>query len=77
MSNMDTNTSGNREYNRRNNFEVPFRLDLSNLVDGALHPRWLAGVFLRTLLSSGVPRLLSSRTFFFFLKQWNHENNHY
>lgn len=52
----DVVVGGNREYNRRNNFEVPFRLDLANLVDGALHPRWLAGVFLRTLLSSGVPR---------------------
>jgi isopentenyl diphosphate isomerase/L-lactate dehydrogenase-like FMN-dependent dehydrogenase len=45
-----------REYNRRNNFEVPFRLNLANLVDGALHPGWLLDVFLRTLLDSGVPR---------------------
>lgn len=52
----DVVVGGNREYNQRNNFEVPFRLNLANLVDGALHPRWLAGVFLRTLLSSGVPR---------------------
>jgi (S)-mandelate dehydrogenase len=52
----DVVVGGNREYNRRNNFEVPFTLNLSNLVDGVLHPRWLAGVFLRTLLSSGVPR---------------------
>jgi (S)-mandelate dehydrogenase len=52
----DVVVGGNREYNRRNNFEVPFRLDLGNMVDGLLHPRWLGGVFLRTLLSSGVPR---------------------
>ena len=45
-----------REYNRRNNFEVPFRLNLANMVDGALHPGWLLNVFLRTLLDSGVPR---------------------
>jgi len=45
-----------REYNRRNSFEVPFRPNLANLLDGALHPRWLANVFLRTLLDSGVPR---------------------
>ena len=27
------------------------------MFDGLLHPRWLAGVFLRTLLTSGIPRL--------------------
>ena len=52
----DVVVGGNREYNQRNNFEVPFRLNLANMVDGALHPRWLGGVFLRTLLSTGVPR---------------------
>jgi len=52
----DIPVAGNREHNRRNNFEVPFRLNLANMVDGALHPRWLADVFLRTLLASGVPR---------------------
>jgi isopentenyl diphosphate isomerase/L-lactate dehydrogenase-like FMN-dependent dehydrogenase len=52
----DVVVGGNREYNQRNNFEVPFRLNLANMLDGALHPRWLAGVFLRTLLATGVPR---------------------
>ncbi len=52
----DVVVGGNREYNQRNNFEVPFRLNLANMADGLLHPRWLAGVFLRTLLSTGVPR---------------------
>jgi isopentenyl diphosphate isomerase/L-lactate dehydrogenase-like FMN-dependent dehydrogenase len=45
-----------REYNRRNRFEVPFRPRLATLADGLLHPRWLLGVFLRTLVRSGVPR---------------------
>ncbi len=52
----DVVVGGNREYNQRNRFEVPFKLNLSNLADGALHPGWLTGVFLRTLVSSGVPR---------------------
>lgn len=52
----DVPVGGNREFNRRNGFEVPFRLSLSNAVDGLMHPRWLVNVFLRTLLSSGVPR---------------------
>lgn len=52
----DVPVGGNREYNRRNGFEIPFRLNLANMIDGALHPHWLANVFLRTLLASGVPR---------------------
>ena len=52
----DVPVIGNREYNRRNGFTIPFRLNLSNMIDGALHPRWLFGVFLRTLIDSGVPR---------------------
>lgn len=52
----DIPVAGNREFNRRNQFEVPLRLNFSNLLDGVMHPRWLAGVFLRTLIASGVPR---------------------
>ena len=46
----------NREYNTRNGFDIPFRLNLRNMIDGALHPHWLCNVFMRTLLDSGVPR---------------------
>src|SRR5450631_4322923 len=46
----------NREYNQRNGFNIPFKLNLRNMVDGALHPNWLCNVFMRTLLDSGVPR---------------------
>lgn len=52
----DVPVGGNREYNRRNKFEVPFHLDLGNAVDGLMHPHWLVNVFMRTLLTSGVPR---------------------
>ena len=52
----DVPVGANREYNRRNGFEIPFRLNLANMIDGALHPRWLTHVFLRTLLDSGMPR---------------------
>jgi isopentenyl diphosphate isomerase/L-lactate dehydrogenase-like FMN-dependent dehydrogenase len=52
----DVPVQANREYNRRNGFTIPFRLNLANMIDGALHPRWLVGVFLRTLLDSGIPR---------------------
>ncbi|MDB5807250.1 MAG: mdlB [Betaproteobacteria bacterium] len=47
---------GNREYNKRNRFSAPFRLTPHTMLDGLLHPRWLTGVFLKTLVDSGVPR---------------------
>ena len=52
----DVVVQANREYNQRNGFTIPFRMNLSNMIDGALHPRWLVDVFLRTLIDSGVPR---------------------
>lgn len=52
----DVPVGANREYNLRNGFAIPFRINARNVVDGLLHPRWLVQVFLRTLLSSGVPR---------------------
>ena len=52
----DVAQNGNREYNRRNGFTTPLKLNLRNMIDGALHPRWSLDVFLRTLLDSGVPR---------------------
>jgi len=44
----DVPVGGNREYNDRNGFSLPLRLGLRTLLDGALHPRWLAGVYLRS-----------------------------
>ncbi len=52
----DVPVGANREYNLRNGFAIPFRINARNMVDGLLHPRWLTQVFLRTLLTSGVPR---------------------
>ena len=46
----------NREYNQRNGFDIPFKLNVRNMLDGVLHPDWLCNVFMRTLLDSGVPR---------------------
>jgi isopentenyl diphosphate isomerase/L-lactate dehydrogenase-like FMN-dependent dehydrogenase len=52
----DIPVAGNREFNRRNGFEIPLRAGAAQVLDGLRHPRWLAGVFLKTLISSGVPR---------------------
>ncbi len=52
----DVPVIGNREFNLRNGWKIPFKLNSRNIVDGLAHPRWLVNVFLRTLADSGVPR---------------------
>ena len=52
---VDGASSGNREYNLRNGFTVPFTLSSRSLVDIARHPRWLFGVMMRYLLTTGMP----------------------
>ena len=56
----DVPVIGNREFNLRNGFTIPFRLNVHSMIDGVRHPRWLASVFLRTLLASGVPRYVNT-----------------
>lgn len=53
---IDTAVSPKRDYNQRNGFSVPIRINRRNALDVALHPRWLLGVMARYLLSSGIPR---------------------
>ena len=53
---VDTPVTPGREYNLRNGMTVPFRFTRRNLTDVLLHPRWLAGVLLRYLLTTGMPR---------------------
>ena len=52
----DIPVPANREYNERNAFTVPYKLNGSTMFDGLMHPHWLFNVFLRTLWKSGVPR---------------------
>lgn len=51
----DVPVGGNREYNDRNGFGIPFRLGVSNVLDGLRHPGWLLRVFSQLGLSGGVP----------------------
>lgn len=53
---VDGAVSGNREYNLRNGFTVPFSFTRRNVTDVLMHPRWLAGVLARYLLTTGMPR---------------------
>ena len=50
---VDTPASPLREYNRRNGFSMPFTPNPRALFDMALHPRWLATVMARYLMTSG------------------------
>lgn len=53
---MDTAVAANRENNARMGFSVPFKMRPRIMLDGMMHPRWVYSVFLKTLVSSGVPR---------------------
>jgi isopentenyl diphosphate isomerase/L-lactate dehydrogenase-like FMN-dependent dehydrogenase len=52
---VDGATSGNREYNIRNGFTVPFSVTTRNFFDIASHPRWLLGVMARYMMTTGMP----------------------
>jgi isopentenyl diphosphate isomerase/L-lactate dehydrogenase-like FMN-dependent dehydrogenase len=53
---VDSAVAGNREYNLRNGFTVPFTFTRTNVTDVLLHPRWLASVLARYVLTTGMPR---------------------
>ena len=52
---VDGVAAGNREYNIRNGFTLPFSFSARNIYDMATHPRWLLGVMLRYLVTTGMP----------------------
>jgi len=56
MVTVDGAVSGNREYNLRNGFTVPFTFTRRNVSDVLMHPEWLLGVLTRYLLTTGMPR---------------------
>jgi len=53
---VDGAVSGNREYNLRNGFTIPFSFTRRNVTDVLMHPRWLATVLARYMLTTGMPR---------------------
>jgi (S)-mandelate dehydrogenase len=53
---VDGVVPGNREYNLRNGFTIPFSFTRRNVTDVLAHPRWLVGVLARYLATSGMPR---------------------
>ncbi|HEX2545387.1 MAG TPA: alpha-hydroxy acid oxidase [Ramlibacter sp.] len=53
---VDGVVPGNREYNLRNGFTLPFTISRRNALDLLRHPGWLAGVLGRYLATTGMPR---------------------
>jgi isopentenyl diphosphate isomerase/L-lactate dehydrogenase-like FMN-dependent dehydrogenase len=53
---VDGASSGNREYNLRNGFTIPFTFTRKNITDVLMHPRWLFGVLARYVMTTGMPR---------------------
>jgi len=53
---VDGTMSGNREYNLRNGFTIPFSFTRRNVTDVLMHPRWMLGVLARYVMTSGMPR---------------------
>ena len=52
---VDVQVAANRENNVRSGFDTPLRPSLRLAWDGIIRPRWLVGMFLRTLLLHGMP----------------------
>lgn len=52
---VDGVSAGNREYNIRNGFTIPFSFSVRNVFDMVSHPRWLLGTMMRYLTTTGMP----------------------
>ena len=53
---VDIGLGANREHNRRNGFNTPYKANLKSLIDMSLHPEWLLTVMARYLANGGMPR---------------------
>jgi (S)-mandelate dehydrogenase len=62
MVTVDGVHAGNREYNIRNGFTIPFTFTAGNVTDVLMHPRWMLGVLARYMLTTGMPRYMNYPT---------------
>lgn len=53
---VDGVASGNREYNLRNGFTIPFSFTRKNVTDVLMHPGWLVNVLAKYVFTTGMPR---------------------
>ena len=54
---VDGSVSTNREYNTRNGFSLPMKVNRKNFIDVMQHPSWFFSVFARYLFRDGIPVL--------------------
>jgi (S)-mandelate dehydrogenase len=52
---VDGVVAGNREYNRRNGFSIPFKYNTRNTTDVLMHPGWMLRVLGRYIANGGMP----------------------
>ena len=52
---VDGVVAGNREYNRRNGYSVPFKYNSKNTTDVLMHPGWMINVLGRYIANGGMP----------------------
>jgi isopentenyl diphosphate isomerase/L-lactate dehydrogenase-like FMN-dependent dehydrogenase len=52
---VDGAVAGNREYNRRNGYSVPFKYNSKNTLDVLRHPGWMMNVLGRYIANGGMP----------------------
>jgi isopentenyl diphosphate isomerase/L-lactate dehydrogenase-like FMN-dependent dehydrogenase len=53
---VDSPVPPGRDYNLRNGVTIPFRFTRRNVTDVMMHPRWVFGVLMRYLMTTGMPR---------------------
>jgi (S)-mandelate dehydrogenase len=53
---VDTSVNPGREYNLKNGFSFPFRFTRRNVLDVICHPRWIASVLAKYVVTTGMPR---------------------
>ena len=53
---VDGVVSGNREYNLRNGFTIPFTFTRKNVTDVMMHPGWMLNVLAKYIFTTGMPR---------------------
>jgi isopentenyl diphosphate isomerase/L-lactate dehydrogenase-like FMN-dependent dehydrogenase len=53
---VDGVVAGNREYNKRNGFSVPFKYNSKNTIDVLSHPGWMLGVLGKYIANGGMPQ---------------------
>ena len=52
---VDIGLGANREHNKRNGFNTPYKLNAKSAVDMALHPEWMINVMGKYLRTTGMP----------------------